>query len=129
MTCATVLVYAPAVQDERAKSYQHQWFLCDEQRHLIPATELAQLALLEPTFYLGRLRLRAAGMLPLELLLDVIEDDDSVRCTAFVGAQPIAAIDEGELAHTWFSQFLGRPVLCLKVDPNVEQTIDWPAIT
>src|SRR5690625_7532469 len=66
-------------------------------------------------------------MLPLELLLDVIEDDDSMRCTASVSEQQVAAIDEGELAHTWFSQFLGRSVRCLKVDPEEAQTIEGPA--
>jgi len=126
MMSATVLLYAPAVKDKRAQSYAQRWFLCDENYTLIPANELDRLKQLECSFYLGRLRLRASGMLPLELLLDVIEDDDSVRCTALVGEQRVAAIDEGELAHTWFSQYLGRPVLCLKVDPEATQTIEWP---
>ncbi|HLR82050.1 MAG TPA: hypothetical protein VK051_02820 [Paenalcaligenes sp.] len=121
----TVLVNAPAVHDERARAYAQRWFLCDADRALIPAAQLSKLDELECTFYLGYLRLRAPGMLPLELLLDVIEDDDSVRCIARVGQQQVAAIDEGELAHTWFSQFLGRPVLCLKVDPDATQEIDW----
>ncbi|HLR29269.1 MAG TPA: hypothetical protein VK082_01675 [Paenalcaligenes sp.] len=124
----TVLVNAPAMQDERAQPYAQRWFLCDVDRVLIPAAELSKLGELECALYLGCLRLRAPGMLPLELLLDVIEDDDSVRCTAQIGRQRVAAIDEGELAHTWFSQFLGRPVLCLKVDPDANQEIDWASV-
>ncbi|HLS17045.1 MAG TPA: MOSC N-terminal beta barrel domain-containing protein [Paenalcaligenes sp.] len=123
----TVLVYGPALQDTRAQAYADRWFLCDAHDVLIPATELSKLQQLDCSLYLGQLRLRAPGMLPLELLLDVIEDDDSVRCTASVGEQQVAAIDEGELAHTWFSQFLGRSVRCLKVDPEAAQTIEWPA--
>jgi len=56
----------------------------------------------------------------------VVEDDDSVRCQALVGTQKIAAINEGELVNTWFSRFLGRPSMCLKVDPLVKQAIHWP---
>lgn len=126
MTNYQPLVYAPALEDSRAEKYQHNWFLCDSEHRLIPPSELSQLKGIESSIYLGRLRLKAPGMLTLELVLEVIEDDDSVRCVAQVGEQQVRAIDEGALAHTWFSQLLGRDCLCLKVDPESEQIIHWP---
>lgn len=126
MTHYQPLVYAPGLTDSRAEKYHHTWFLCDPDRQALPASELAALQEMEVSIYLGRLRLKAPGMLSLELLLDVIEDDDSVRCTAQVGERQIHAIDEGMLAHTWFSQLLGRDCLCLKRDPDKPQSIDWP---
>jgi len=120
------IVYLPSLADERAQAYQHRWFLCDTQHRLIPAEQLTALNEVGLSLFAGCLRISAPGMLTLELLLDVIEDDDSVRCQAQVGEQLVAAIDEGELAHTWFSQLLGQPCLCLKVDPESEQSIVWP---
>lgn len=121
------IVYAAGLTDERAQHYEHQWFICDQHYQLIPKEAIEKkLTQLKCSIYTGCLRLRAPGMLMLELLLDVVEDDDSVRCQALVGTQKIAAINEGELVNTWFSRFLGRPSMCLKVDPLVKQAIHWP---
>lgn len=126
MTAYQPLVYAPALSDSRAEHYHQNWFLCDTNFQLLPASALSRLQEVSSSIYLGRLRLQAPGMLMLELLLDVVEDDDSVRCEAQVGDQRVQAIDEGTLAHTWFSQLLGCDCLCLKVDPESTQQICWP---
>lgn len=126
MTVYQPLVYAPGLTDGRAEQYQQNWFLCDTDFQLLPASALSKLQAVSSSIYLGRLRLQAPGMLTLELLLDVIEDDDSVRCEAQVGEQRVQAIDEGTLAHTWFSRLLERDCLCLKVDPEGRQQVRWP---
>ena len=92
MTAYQPLVYAPALTDSRAEHYHQNWFLCDTDFQLIPGSALSRLQEVSSSIYLGRLRLQAPGMLTLELLLDVIEDDDSVRCEAWVGEQRVPAI-------------------------------------
>lgn len=126
MTAFQPIVYASPMSDARAEPYHQRWFICDTEGRLLTADKVSGLQQLSLDLYLGSLRLRAPGMLTLELLLDVIEDDDSVRCQAQVGDQLVAAIDEGTLAHTWFSRLLGQQCLCLKVDPEHKQQVAWP---
>ncbi|MEZ2722214.1 MOSC N-terminal beta barrel domain-containing protein [Paenalcaligenes hominis] len=105
--------------------YANQWFLTDEQANMLTASDCAALANIELHTKLGQLQVRAAGMLRLELMLDVIEDDDSVRTQAITPeGNTIAAIDEGQLAATWFSHVLGRPCLLLKKDPGHPEGTD-----
>lgn len=120
------IVYAPAISNLRAQPYHQRWFICDTQGRALSPEQAAPLQNVSLSLYLGHLRLRAPGMLMLELMLDVIEDDDSVRRQAQVGGQQIAAIDEGLLAHTWFSQLMGQECLCFKVDPHHTEPIEWP---
>lgn len=103
--------------------YANQWFLTDEQGNVLTASDCLALADLELNTKLGQLQVRAAGMLRLELMLDVIEDDDSVRMQAMTTeGNSVAAINEGQLAATWFSHVLGRPCLLLKKDPGYPDT-------
>lgn len=99
--------------------YQHQWFLADTNGQQLSASVCAELNQLELRCKFGQLQVRAPGMLLLELTLDVLEDDDSFRCAATdVDGNPIAAINEGSLAATWFENIVGQPCLLLKKDPG-----------
>ncbi|HJH24350.1 MAG TPA: MOSC N-terminal beta barrel domain-containing protein [Paenalcaligenes hominis] len=101
------------------KRYSNQWFLTDGKGKALTASDCAALNQLELRTKLGYLQVRAPGMLLLELALDVLEDDDSVRLQASADdGTPIAAIDEGVLAATWFSHVIGQPCLLLKKDPG-----------
>ena len=62
----------------------------------------------------GYLVLRAPGMLRMDIPLDVIEDDDSVRYSMKVGEQVIDVVDEGELAAAWISNFVQVPCRIMK---------------
>ncbi len=100
-------------------TYQDQWFLTDTSGQQLSAEICQALSPLQLTTKLGQLQLRAPGMLMLELALDVLEDDDSFRCTALdTQGQPVAAINEGSLAATWFGHVIGQPCLLLKKDPG-----------
>lgn len=100
-------------------SYQHQWFLTDKSGVQLSAKACKALSGLDLKVKLGNLQVRASGMLMLELILDVIEDEDSFRLVATdLQKQPLAAINEGELAATWFEHIVGQPCLLLKRDPG-----------
>ncbi|MNR05370.1 hypothetical protein D3C85_1213990 [compost metagenome] len=64
-------------------------------------------------------------MLRMDIPLDVIEDDDSVRYSMKVGEQVIDVIDEGELAAAWISNFVQVPCRIMKVHPETPVAA-WP---
>lgn len=110
--------FGPALKG-LAPQYQQQWFLTDTDGKQLSESACQGLAKLELTIKLGNLQVRAPGMLMLELTLDVLEDEDSFRCTAIdLNQQPLAAIKEGELAATWFGHLVQQPCLLLKRDPG-----------
>lgn len=105
--------------------YDKRWLVVDEQGRWLSPEACPRLGEVDVGSRLGYLVLKANGMLRLDLPLDVIEDDDSVRCEALVGTQNVDAVDEGQLAATWFSTFLGRSCRLLKVHPEAG-AIAWP---
>lgn len=113
----TPICFAPALAGDQ--KYHEQWFLVDTNNLRLTAEECRALEQVSMQIQFGQLQLRAPGMLRLELLLDVIEDEDDLRCQATdaTGAT-VAAIDEGELAAVWFSHVLDRPCKLLKKDPG-----------
>jgi hypothetical protein len=69
--------------------------------------------------------MRAPGMMRIDIPLDVIEDDDSVRGAVLVNDQPVDVVDEGELAAAWVSNFTGIPSRLMKVHPDMGK-VNWP---
>lgn len=109
--------FGPALDIDN--KYHSQWFLVDVNRQQLSGSDCQALGQLELAVKFGQLQVRAPGMLLLELALDVLEDDDSFRCTALdLQGESIKAIDEGGLAAVWFEKVLGRPCQLLKKDPG-----------
>jgi uncharacterized protein YcbX len=75
----------------------------DSAGEFVSQRELPRMALIQPTFKMGQLVLRAPGMLALHLALDAAESPLSVR----VWDDAVAAYDMGDVAAQWFSDFLG----------------------
>lgn len=117
---------APGLSDARAQDYDRRWLLVDDQDAWLSAREEPRLAELQLDVRFGHLVIRAPGMLRLDLMLDVIEDDESVERTAHIGTQPVRVVDEGRLACAWFSDWLGRPCRLVKVHPEASP-FEWPA--
>lgn len=108
--------FGPVIQLQT--KYHHQWFLVSPSLQCLDEHACQALAQVQMQKHMGQLQLRAPGMLRLELLLDVIEDDDESRCIAIDINHKIASIDEGELAATWFSHVIGQDCRLLKKDPG-----------
>jgi uncharacterized protein YcbX len=75
----------------------------DAEGEFVTQRELPRMALIQPSFKLGQLVLRAPGMLALHLALDAAEAPLRVR----VWDDEVEAYDMGDVAAQWFSDFLG----------------------
>ena len=108
-----------------AAEYDKKWLIVDESDHWLDRDRCPNLSGIQVDLSMGCLVMRAEGMLRLDIPLDVIEDDDSVRRQAVVAGQHVDVVDEGELVATWVSKYLGRPCRLVKVHPDAGPVL-WP---
>lgn len=102
----------------QAQDYHHRWLLVDEQGQLLSGHHLVGLNQVQVTLKLGSLVIKAPGMMRLDIPLDVIEDDDSVRRTLHTAGQSFDVVDEGDLAAAWFANVCGQPCRLVKIHPD-----------
>lgn len=122
-TIHTPVAGCSPVSHSDAAEYHRRWLLVDgASRWISDATLLAKI---EPDIRFGFLVLQAPGMLRLDVPLEVIEDDDSVRLNVQVGSQNVDVVDEGDVAATWASACLGVPCRLVKVHPDAAP-VQWP---
>ncbi|VFR61200.1 ortholog of Bordetella pertussis (BX470248) BP3468 [plant metagenome] len=107
-------------------AYDRRWLVVDASGTWLTAQAAPALSRVTPSMKLGYLVLRAPGMLRLDIPLDVIEDDDSVRRVARVADQDVDVVDEGDLAAAWFSNVAGQPCRLVKLHPDAAP-VAWPA--
>jgi uncharacterized protein YcbX len=110
-----------------AARYDKRWLIVDESGRLVTRKDFPQLEAIVPAIRFGYLAIKAPGMLRMDIPLDVIEDDDSVRRVATVGAQKVDVVDEGDLAATWLASYLKAPCRLMKVHPDAGE-VSWPAL-
>jgi uncharacterized protein YcbX len=112
--------------------YDRAWMVVDSEGEFVTQRELPRMALIQPSFKLDQLVLRAPGMLALHLALDAAEGPAKVR----VWDDEVMACDMGDLAGQWFSDFLGtdappnlKRLRLARFDPEVKRVCDaaWTA--
>src|SRR5690606_41397116 len=108
-----------------AAPYDKRWLIVDEDGAWLTSADCAMLDQVTVQVSLGYLVIKAPGLLRLDIPLDVIEHDDSVRRQVSVGSQSVDVVDEGELAATWFSRLLNQPCRLVKVHPEAGPVL-WP---
>ncbi len=113
---------APSTHSQ-ASLYHHRWLIVDENGHWLNSQSCSVLSGVTTDIKMGYLVLRAAGMLRMDIPLDVIEDDDSMLRQAMIGVRQVAVVDEGDLAAVWFGHVTGRTCRLVKVHPDSK--IDW----
>ena len=101
-SCAGVAL-DQAVLTPTGLEWDRSWMVVDAQGGFVTQRELPRMALIQPSFRMGQLVLRAPGMLALHLALDAAESPLTVR----VWDDTVEAWDMGDLAAQWFSDFLG----------------------
>lgn len=124
----TTLAYTPlaagrGLTHPDAETYHQRWLLVDEAGNWLE--DQAALSPIEVGIRFGYLVLTAPGMLRLDIPLEVIEDDDSVRMSAKVGDQQVDVVDEGEVAAIWASKCLGIACRLVKIHPEAAP-VRWP---
>lgn len=107
--------------------YDRAWMVVDSEGDFVSQRELPRMALIQPSFRMGQLMLRAPGMLSLHLGLDVAEGPLKVR----VWDDTVDACDMGDVAAQWFSDFLGpyapthlKRLRLARFDPDVKRPCD-----
>jgi len=112
--------------------YDRAWMVVDSEGEFVTQRELPRMALIQPSFKLGQLVLRAPGMLALHISLNAAEGPAKVR----VWGDEVMACDMGDLAAQWFSDFLGpdappdlKRLRLARFDPEVKRACDaaWTA--
>lgn len=130
-TVASNTLYFPVVgcaglERRQASDYHQRWFLVDAEGHWLSAARCAALAQVVTELKFGALVLRAPGMLRVDIPLDVIEDDDSVKRIVQVGTQEVIVVDEGDVIAAWMTHVTGEPSRLVKVHPEASPVV-WPA--
>lgn len=105
-------------------AWDRAWMVVDAEGEFVTQRELPRMALIQPSFKLGQLVLRAPGMLALHLSLEAAEYPRRVR----VWDDAVDAWDMGDLAAQWLSDFLGadapadlQQLRLVRFDPEVKR--------
>lgn len=101
-----------------------EWIVVDADHAFLSQRELPRMSLIETRFVGEMLRLKAPGMLTLEVPFASEGEVVPVR----VWNDTVAAVTQGEVADTWFTRFLGRPAQLVRFDPEGRRLAD-PAYT
>jgi len=113
-------------------AWDRAWMVVDEEGEFVTQRELPRMALIQPSFKLGQMVLRAPGMLALHLSLEAAEWQVRVR----VWEDVVEAWDMGDIAAQWFSDFLGvdapaglKRLRLVRFDPEVRRlcSTKWTA--
>lgn len=94
-----------------------EWVVVDEHGEFLSQRELPKMALIETRLTSTTLRLKAPGMLQLEV--PFASEGDVLNVT--VWNDTVAAVTQGEVADAWFSRYLGQPCRLMRFDPEARR--------
>lgn len=103
--------------DGAAEVGDREWVIVDENGEFLSQREYPRMALIETLLTSTHLRLKAPGMLLLEVPLASEGDVLEVQ----VWNDRVAAVTQGEVADTWVSRFLGLPARLMRFDPEAQR--------
>lgn len=122
-SCAGLRVRSATLLDTGLE-WDRTWMVVGPDGVFVTQREHPRMALVQPRLHMGRLELRAPGMLPLLLALDAAEGPCQVR----VWDDTVAAYDMGDTAAQWFTDFLvpdgltnGERLRLARFDPEVRR--------
>jgi uncharacterized protein YcbX len=94
-----------------------EWVVVDADGEFLSQRELPNMALIETRLTSTALRLKAPGMLQLEV--PFASEGEVVKVT--VWNDTVAAVTQGEVADAWFSRYLGLPCRLMRFDPEARR--------
>jgi uncharacterized protein len=103
--------------DGAAEVGDREWVVVDEGGEFLSQREHPRMALIQTTLTTTHLRLKAPGMLLLEVPLASEGDVLEVQ----VWNDRVAAVTQGEVADTWVSRFLDVPARLMRFDPEARR--------
>lgn len=111
-----------AVSDTVQPAYQNRWFLIDENAQVLEDID-GKTAELLLSIRFSYLVFRAPGMLRLDIPIEVLEDDEEAFEPITLNGQALRAVNEGELATAWFSNYYGKTIHLMKLHPEDHQAL------
>ena len=94
-----------------------EWVVVDEHGEFLSQRELPDMTLIETRLTSSTLRLKAPGMLQLEV--PFASEGDVVNVT--VWNDTVAAVTQGDVADAWFSRYLGQSCRLMRFDPEARR--------
>ncbi len=94
-----------------------EWVVVDDHGEFLSQRELPEMAQIETRLTGVSLRLKAPGMLQLDVPFESEGEVLQVR----VWNDKVAAVTQGDIADAWFSQFLGQRCRLLRFDPDAKR--------
>lgn len=104
------------------------WMVIDADNQFVTQRNLPRMALIETAIRFEHLRLKAPGMLQIDIPVGGFDYDDSRRVTVGVWNDQVPAFVEDPLVNAWFSRFLERDLRLVRIDPDHRRRCD-PAWT
>jgi hypothetical protein len=106
-----------------------RWMVVDEAGVFLTQRSHPAMARVRTEIRDGYLIVTTPGQPRLDIPMEVVEDDDSVRCQVKVWRDTVDAVDEGDLAAQWFGALLGTPCRLVKVHPQSQRLASTERIT
>jgi hypothetical protein len=94
-----------------------EWVVVDDEGAFLSQREWPAMALVETALSSSHLRLKAPGMLTLEVAFASEGDVMDVR----VWNDTVAAVTQGAVADAWFTRYLGTPARLMRFDPQAQR--------
>lgn len=94
------------------------WMVVDDDCQFVTQRNLPRMALIETALRFESLQLKAPGMLRLDIPVGGFDYDASRRILVDLWGEMIEAFPENDLVNAWFSDFLGKPLRLVRIDPD-----------
>ncbi|MGE0315133.1 MAG: MOSC domain-containing protein [Lautropia sp.] len=103
------------------------WMVVDGDGMFVSQRDLPRMALIETALRFDALQLKAPGMLRLDIPVQGFDYDPARRIQVHVWDDTVAAFAENDLVNRWFSDFLGRELRLVRIDPDHRRVCsrDW----
>jgi hypothetical protein len=102
--------------------HDRNWMVIDAQGRFVTQRTHASLARIQPALDSDELEVRTPGMATLKLPVDAAMVAGAPTIAATVWGDTVPALDAGEEAARWFSDFMGEPLRLVRFDPGSERT-------
>lgn len=109
-----------AVLDARGIQHDRRFLIVDAENRFVTQREHAKLALLEPHIANGTLTLSAPG----QPTLSIDTHSATERRVVQIWRDTVEALDQGEAAAQWLSEYLSKPMRLVKFDEAVVRKVN-----
>lgn len=104
--------------------YDREWMVVDKHGNFLTQREAPRMALIMPRIRGDALELRAPGMLPLRIPLDLPDPDDGPGLTVTIWNDRIKAYDCDAVTAAWFSNAVGVACRLVRFHPEARRIAD-----